>query len=488
MGLRLRLFFVLIVPLILLVGLYAVVRIREEEGQLLAAEQRNASVTARAIQIAVENALRDRQLADIRRLLSELVNRQEQIDRIRIYDKSLAATLESEPGAVGGPVAAERLQRVMSQGRSEVVAEEAGNADNFSYVMPLRGRRGEMIGALEVLFSSPGAREKRERATRDAVIRLSLLALGLAALTTIVLSRQVLRPLSRLTRSIRAFGEGQPRPPLPVNRRDEVGEVAEAFNRMAEQLQAAQQRILLESDRAVDLEQQLRRAETLAVAGKLTSGIAHEVGTPLNIISGRAEILLRSLPVDDPGRPDLEVIVAQTDRISAIIRSLLDTVRQQKPEIQPVAIPVLLERVVPLMEHMARRRGVSIASAAAPPLPDIAADPNQVQQVLINLIVNALEATPRGGRIGIETWACPNDGRPGVAVAVSDTGSGIPADAIGHVFEPFFTTKPQGQGTGLGLPICRDILREHGGTLAVQSREGHGTTFTAWLPVPEPVA
>jgi signal transduction histidine kinase len=488
MGLRLRLFFVLIVPLTLLVGLYAVVRIREEEGQLLAAEQRNASVTARAIQIAVENAMRDRQLADIRRLLSELVNRQEQIDRIRIYDKSLASTLESEPGAVGGPVAAERLQRVMTEGRSEVVAEEAGNADTFSHVMPLRGRRGEILGALEVLFSSPGARLKRERATRDAVIRLSLLALGLAVLTTLVLSRQVLRPLSRLTRSIRSLGEGQPGPPLPVGRRDELGVVAEAFNRMAEQLEGAQQRLLLESDRAVDLEQQLRRAETLAVAGKLTSGIAHEVGTPLNIISGRAEILLRSLPADHPGRPDLEVIVAQTDRISAIIRSLLDTVRQQKPEIQPVAIPTLLERVVPLMEHMARRRSVSIAAAPAPALPEIAADPNQVQQVLINLIVNAMEATPRGGRIGIEVWACPNDGRPGVAVAVSDTGSGIPAEALGHVFEPFFTTKPQGQGTGLGLPICRDILREHGGTLAVQSRAGQGTTFTAWLPVHEAAA
>jgi signal transduction histidine kinase len=488
MGLRLRLFFVLIVPLIVLVGLYAVVRIREEEGQLLAAEQRNAAVTARAIQIAVENAVRDRQIADIRRLLSELVNRQEQIDRIRIYDKSLVSTLESEPGAVGGPVAAERLQRVMTEGRSEIVAEEVGNADTFSHVMPLRGRRGEIIGALEVLFTSPGAREKRERATRDAVIRLSLLALGLVTVTTVVLSRQVLRPLSQLTRSIRALGEGQPGPPLPVQRQDEMGQVAEAFNRMAEQLLAAQQRVLLESDRAVDLEQQLRRAETLAVAGKLTSGIAHEVGTPLNIISGRAEILLRGLPADHPGRPDLEVIVAQTDRISAIIRSLLDTVRQQKPEIQPVAVPGVLERVVPLMEHMARRRGVSLSSTAAPPLPDIAADPNQVQQVLINLIVNAMEATPRGGRIGIETWACPNDGRPGVAVAVSDTGSGIPADAIGHVFEPFFTTKPQGQGTGLGLSICRDIVREHGGTLAVQSREGQGTTFTAWLPVHEAVA
>ena len=288
MGLRLRLFFVLIVPLTLLVGLYAVVRVRDEEAQLLAAEQRNASVAARAIQIAVENAVRDRQLADIRRLLSELVNRQEQIDRIRIFDKSLAPTLGSEPGAVGGPVAAERIQRVITQGRAEVVAEEGGSGDTFSYLMPLRGHKGEMVGAIEILFTSPGAKEKRERATRDVIIRLGLLALGLAGLTALVLSRQVLRPLSSLTRSIRALGEGAPGPPLPVQRRDELGEVAEAFNRMAEQLDDAGQRLLLESDRALELQHQLRRAETLAVAGKLTSGIAHEVGTPLYIISGRA--------------------------------------------------------------------------------------------------------------------------------------------------------------------------------------------------------
>ena len=115
----------------------------------------------------------------------------------------------------------------------------------------------------------------------------------------------------------------------------------------------------------------------------------------------------------------------------------------------------------------------------------MAADANQMQQVLINLLMNALEATRAGGGSRWKRGHAPNDGRPGVAVAVSDTGSGIPAEALPRVFEPFFTTKPQGQGTGLGLPICRDILREHGGTLAVQSRSSQGTTFTAWLPARE---
>jgi signal transduction histidine kinase len=209
------------------------------------------------------------------------------------------------------------------------------------------------------------------------------------------------------------------------------------------------------------------------------------VGTPLNIISGRAEILLRSLPADHRGRPDLEVIVGQIDRISGIIRSLLDTVRQQKPEIQPLALGLLVQRLIRLLDPMARRRGIALGGQVAEDLPPLAADPNQLQQVLLNLLMNALEATPRGGRIAVEAWACPHDGRPGIALTVADTGSGIPPEALNKIFQPFYTTKPQGQGTGLGLSICRDIVRDHGGTLAVQSRVGQGSVFTVWLPQPD---
>jgi two-component system NtrC family sensor kinase len=147
-----------------------------------------------------------------------------------------------------------------------------------------------------------------------------------------------------------------------------------------------------------------------------------------------------------------------------------------------VALPALLERLVRLLDYMARRRGVTMGTKLAEDVPDVAADSGQVQQVLLNLLMNALEATPRDGTITVEAWACPHDGRPGAAVAVSDTGTGISPDALGRIFDPFYTTKPPGQGTGLGLAIARDIVRDHGGTLAVQSRVGVGTTFTLWLP------
>jgi signal transduction histidine kinase len=231
------------------------------------------------------------------------------------------------------------------------------------------------------------------------------------------------------------------------------------------------------------MEHQLRRSATLAVAGKLASALAHEVGTPLNIISGRAEFLLKGLAPTDPARQDLEAIIGQIDRISRIINSLLDTVRPQRPTFRPVALASVLEPLLPLLRHTARARGVTLAGATSDNhLPAVVVDPGQFQQVLINLILNALEATPAGGRVEVSAAPSTLEGRPGVALSVTDTGTGIGADVRPRLFEPFFTTKPRGQGTGLGLSICRDIVMTHRGSIDVDSEPGRGTTFTVWIP------
>jgi len=341
--------------------------------------------------------------------------------------------------------------------------------------------------ALEIAFATPDGGTTDRRAIRDVLLRVGALTVVLALLIAVVLQRQVLRPLAQLANSIRALGEGRRGPALPVERPDELGELAEAFNRMAERLEEARQRLVAEGEHALDLEQQLRRSETLAVAGKLASGIAHEVGTPLNIISGRAEMVLASLPQDHPGREDLERIINQIDRVSNIVRSLLDAVWVGKLEIQRVPVGLLIGRLLPLLEHVVRKRGIAMTTSIPDTLPDVAGDPGRLQQVFINLLVNAVEATPDEGQITIRAWPCPNDGRAGVSVEVTDTGAGIPPDALGQVFEPFYTTKPVGQGTGLGLAISRDIIRDHGGTIVAHS-SGQGAAFTVWLPEYEGLA
>jgi signal transduction histidine kinase len=300
-----------------------------------------------------------------------------------------------------------------------------------------------------------------------------------------MLQRQVLRPLARLMDGIQRLGRGEYGQPLPVERRDELGRVAEAFNDMTGRLDAARQELEAETERALDLERQLRQAATLAVAGKLTSSIAHEIGTPLNIISGRAEFLLKAAPPDSPDRRDLESIVAQIERISRTIHALLDTVRIQPLALRPTAIVECMDAFLPLLRHAARRRGVSLETAIPDGLPPVLADPAQVQQVLINLVLNALDATAEGGEVVVAAKLSQREDRSGIAVTVSDTGSGIAPGLLARVFEPFFTLKPRGEGTGLGLAICRDIVRVHGGEIDVCSELGSGATFTFWLPLAE---
>ena len=250
---------------------------------------------------------------------------------------------------------------------------------------------------------------------------------------------------------------------------------------MAAQLQAARQDLLRETEHTLDLEQQLRHSATLAVAGRLASGVAHEIGTPLNIISGRAEFILQNLPAGDTRRDELNVIVGQIDRITAMIRSLLDTVRPVKPEIRAVVLEDLVGRLLLLLEYAARRHGVTLEVSVPGDLPAVRADRNQLQQVLINILMNAFEAARPTGRVELSARRAFRGPRPGVEIVVQDSGPGIPAAVQARVFEPFFSTKPPGEGTGLGLPICRDILKGLGGEISLQSEPGAGATFVVWL-------
>ena len=491
MGLRLRLVVLLMLPLFLVSGVYGVVRVQQESLARVQDEQGRSARMARTIQIAVENALalRVRQPSELVSLFESLTLGQREIDRIRLYDRDGQVFAASSAGTGAPAPEAHVIARVIETGTPGMVEAHGGGQDWLVYILPVRylapagrSRSATRRAALEIGFVAPDGVAMGRQAIREVLIRVGVFTVVLALLIALVLQREVLRPLADLARSIRDLGEGRRGPPLPVKRQDELGQLAEAFNRMTDRLEEARERVVAEGEYALDLEQQLRRSETLAVAGKLASGIAHEVGTPLNIISGRAEIVLRSLPPGHPGRQDLERIIHQIDRVSNIVRSLLDSVRLDKMEIQRVPIGVLIGRLQLLLDHVVRKRGIAISTSIPEALSPVAGDAGRLQQVFINLLVNAVEATPAGGQITINARRCLNDGRAGVSVEVTDTGVGIPPDALGQVFEAFYTTKPTGQGTGLGLAITRDIVRDHGGTIVAQSRRGYGSTFTVWLP------
>jgi signal transduction histidine kinase len=224
------------------------------------------------------------------------------------------------------------------------------------------------------------------------------------------------------------------------------------------------------------LERNLIRAEKLATIGTLAAGVAHEIGTPLGIISGRAEQLLGK--GDESTQKALSSILAQVDKVSATIRQLLDFARARPIEADAVTPAQALSSAAALLEHRFRHAKVALAVDAPPSVPAVKADPGQLEQVLVNLLINACDACGEGGHVTARAEGL--DGN--VALDVIDDGCGIAPEHLSAVLDPFFTTKKRGQGTGLGLTIAADIVRNHGGTLEIESAIGRGTTVRVKLP------
>jgi PAS domain S-box-containing protein len=240
----------------------------------------------------------------------------------------------------------------------------------------------------------------------------------------------------------------------------------------------------------LSLEREVQQAEKLAVVGQLAAGIAHQIGTPLNVISGSAEYLMMEWGTDRPRPQELEIIVAQTDRITKLIRQLLNFARPTRMELGPVRMNELLEEVLGLTEHQIAKERISIQTDFQPDLPLLVGDANQLEQAFLNIVVNAWHAMPEGGTLTLRTHIAPGSDRPrrggraaaGVEVLIADTGIGIPAEDLPRIFDPFFSTKGVGKGTGLGLAITRRIVEDHRGTIEVSSEVRRGTSFRIWLP------
>jgi signal transduction histidine kinase len=234
--------------------------------------------------------------------------------------------------------------------------------------------------------------------------------------------------------------------------------------------------------KAHELENQLVRADRLVTVGVMAAEIAHEIGTPLGVVRGRAEQVLPKL-ADEAGADDLRVIIKQVDHISSTIRQLLDFSRRSPLEKRSVSLEMVVERTRELLQLKLEARRLQLDLDLDADLPQLTADPDQLQQVLVNLLLNACDASRAGDRLSISARRAPKER---VLIEISDPGHGIPAEHLESIFEPFFTTKPRGEGTGLGLPIAVGIVRNHGGRIDVLSGSGRGTTVTVLWPASAP--
>jgi signal transduction histidine kinase len=299
----------------------------------------------------------------------------------------------------------------------------------------------------------------------------------------LLVSRYVSKPLAELSRKVVRFAEDQPE----RDDNDEVKLISEEFQRLDQQLTKAHTELLERHRYELELDRRLQRADRLATIGTLSSGLAHEIGNPMGIIRTRAELLLDARMPPEKTRESLEIVLKQIDRVSKIVRMLLDYARGRESRRVECDLRTVLGHVLKLVETEARRNRVKIVTEqAAEPLIAVC-DPDQIQQVFVNLAVNAFDAmAPQGGSLRI-TSAIVRRERGGdiLKVTFEDSGPGVPAELRTQLFDPFFTTKPPGKGTGMGLAVGQSIMRDHGGDL-VYEPTAVGARFSAIIPMKQP--
>ena len=494
----------LTLPLVAIMTLFGYMAQVRSRARVHAEMEREGRIVAIIAQGAIEDYLRDHQIEDLRDLMDQMGA----FDRIlgaQLYDPDGRLIYQSRGVQTETAVAPGDLAVVLHERKEVESLRRAGQTRALRYVLPLVGPKGESQGALQVVFNESFV-DETAATFRHQILTLTFAMIAATALVVVVVTRaSIARPVEALVRRFRAVGAGDLTGRAArggrdaIARRDEFGQLASEFDGMVDRLEEARRSLLAEQEERRRAEAGLRQAERLASVGRLAAGLAHEIGTPLNVIGGRAEALLRRLQGHGEAERSLGIISAQIDRISRIVRGMLDFARGSAAHLSPTDLTQVVRHVLDLVEHRLKKSDVRAEVEIEPGLPLVRADEDQLHQVLLNLLTNALDAMPSGGGlwIGLCRAGSARARRPlppslrGAAgefilLWVEDSGCGIPPAQVERIFDPFFTTKDVGQGTGLGLSVAYGIVRDHGGAIEVESQPGSGTRFTIVLPIDGP--
>ncbi|NQV22729.1 MAG: HAMP domain-containing histidine kinase [Rhodopirellula sp.] len=388
----------------------------------------------------------------------------------------------------------EQLQPVLRGERAHFEAtDERGNRMLVTYIkVDVADPRS---GAIELAERLRPIDEFMAASLQRQFVLAGVVLIAGAALTAALGIGLVGRPLQRLTAKANRAGQGDLDGPVEVRGRDELTELAVTLNQMCENLAASQQRVRNETEARIATLEQLRHADRLRTVGQLASGVAHELGTPLNVVSGRASLIEGGRLTDDDVKASAAIIRSQAERMTKIIRQLLDFSRRSPAERANIDIRELIACTVEVLQPLASKQHIELTVNPGDNSPlSASVDSGQIQQVLTNLVVNALQATPAGGQVTVsampETVNAPSDveavSDDWLCVTVADTGEGIPEELRDRLFEPFFTTKDTGNGTGLGLSIAYGIVKEHDGWIVVDHDYNAGARIRVYLPRNKP--
>jgi signal transduction histidine kinase len=357
---------------------------------------------------------------------------------------------------------------------------------------------------------------------RDRAVILTFMSILVIWITlTIFFGKLVGNPIHKLVEAMSRAEKGDLEAEAHIQSEDELGQLGRNFNRMlrtirethdqniqllrqvsqfnedltgrieaaTSELAKRNEELRLLNEALFESQRQLSQSEKLAAVGQVTAAMAHQIGTPLNSISGYLQLILQDGNLQPKDQNRLKIIESQLDRLADSVKNLLSFTRQPRPQLKSLEVNEVLEELIHLSEPWFLARNVRLAKHLSPNLPPILGDPTHLQTLFLNLITNALDAMPKGGILTIKTRQRPSplaskEGR-WLEIAMTDTGIGITEESKKRIFEPFFTTKKMGEGTGLGLAICEKIIKEHSGRIEIESEVGKGSTFLISLPVLE---
>lgn len=515
----------LVVALTAAVLLFMILVVRNNREDLL---QQAISHTAQLSEVITKStrfAMLQNQPSYVDKIIRD-VGAQREIDRVRILSKNGTIIHSSRPEEIGRSVdqkaeaclACHLVEKSRGSspmiGRPRFFKDEEGrrvlgstavirNEPNCSNAScHAHSPEKSVLGVLDIVYPL----EQIDRTIRANTVSIFSLSLGFVALAAILMGllvqRTIYRPLKDLRAGAARLAEGDLDQPIPVRSQDELGQLARAFNAMMQALRES--RIALQ-EWAHTLEQKVEqatgalqrahaetaRSEKLASIGLLAAGIAHELNNPLTGVLTFSTLVRQQLPDDSPQAEDLDLVIQETRRCASIIRRLLDFARKKTPEKKYADLNQLVRNTVQLVEQHAQVADIEIDLDLDENLPPVWIDEGLIEQVIMNMLVNAQHAIESAGRISVRTRLCRNGPGAGEAtpdrymaeITIADTGCGISAENLQKVFDPFFTTKGVGRGTGLGLSVSHGTIEAHGGSIEVESKVGEGTEFRIYLPL-----
>jgi signal transduction histidine kinase len=471
-------------------GIYGTYQLRTESQNLRDDVEKETRVLAQSLLVSVENALRDQQMEDVQKLLQQLERLKPSID-VRIYIQNRSVIRSDTENVVWPEAVKQALYQTALDGEMKQFYFPADEPDFLVLSLPFNKDTTTMPGHLALVRSLQKMKEDLSKTKTYILLSFFALILFITLLCFFLGQVYISRPLQELRQAMLTFRNNREPPgPLPITGSDELSSVRQEFNQMTAELFSAYRRLDTETQQRRQLQRALQNADKMITIGQLSAGLAHEIGSPLQIINGRA----RALADGDEDLKEVQrianILVDQTDRITRIVQRLLEFA--PRPSSEPVLCDVIraVAEVIDMLGFEARRQGVTMTFTHPETLPLLLVNKDGIQQIVLNLLSNALAAIIDTGSITVDlshdSIVYADNKIPALRLTVSDTGTGIAPEHLPYLFEPYFTTRSKQGGTGLGLAVVKTLITEMGGSVVAETEFGKGSQFIVHLPWKNP--